>query len=133
MTTFLDTNVLVGLTKPSDSHHAWATKKLIECKANGPALVADLVYCEFSITLPDVAAVDAVIAGLALERFATSDAALFRAGKAYQQYRANGGPRTSVLPDFLIGAVAEQAGAPLLTANPKDFLGYFPNVQLISP
>jgi predicted nucleic acid-binding protein len=133
MTTFLDTNVLIGLTKPSDTHHGWATQQLIACKANGPAIIADMVYCEFSVAMPDIAAVDAVVAAFALERFVTSDAALFRAGKAYQQYRAQQGTKTNVLPDFLIGAIAEQANAPLLTSNPKDFVGYFPNIQLITP
>jgi predicted nucleic acid-binding protein len=38
-----------------------------------------------------------------------------------------------VLPDFLIGAAAEVADAPLVTANAKDFRTYFPGVTLIQP
>lgn len=133
MTTFLDTNVLVYLTTPTDPHHAWAMEQLEACKANGPALIADMVYCEFSVAFPAKADVDNVVAAFALERYPTSDSALFRAGKAFKQYRANQGPKGNVLPDFLIGAIAEEAGAPLVTVNAKDFVGYFPAVKIIAP
>jgi hypothetical protein len=133
MTTFLDTNILIYLTKRDDARHAWAIEQLEAAKVIGPALVADMVYCEFSVAFPDKSSVDAVISAFALERHPTSDAALFRAGKAYLQYRAQDGRKGNVLPDFLIGAVAEEAGAPLLTANPKDFIGYFPELELIRP
>ncbi len=69
----------------------------------------------------------------ALERYSTPDAAYFRAGRAYKLYRARDGAKTNVLPDFIIGAVAEVAEAPLLTANHKDYAGYFPEVELIHP
>ncbi len=36
--------------------------------------------------------------------------ALFMAGKAFQQYRAAGGSRSGVLPDFVIGAHAVVSG-----------------------
>jgi predicted nucleic acid-binding protein len=133
MTTFLDTNVLVYLTTPADPHHAWALNQLEACKAEGPAIIADMVYCEFSVVFPSKADVDAVVAAFALERYPTSDKALFRAGKAFKEYRARQGTKDGVLPDFLIGAIAEEAGAPLVTVNSKDFLGYFPTVRLISP
>ena len=133
MTTFLDTNVLIYLTKPTDPLHGWAMAQLEACKANGPALVADMVYCEFSVTFAVRDDVDSVINAFALERYATTDSALFRAGKAFKQYRAQQGTKNGVLPDFLIGAIAEEAGAPLVTANASDFVGYFPTVQIISP
>jgi hypothetical protein len=63
-----------------------------------------------------------------------SDAALVRAGVAFKQYRTqNSRPKTNVLPDFIIGAIAEVADAPLLTANSADFAAYFPKIILISP
>lgn len=133
MTTFLDTNVLIYLTTPTDPHHDWAMQQLEACKARGPAIIADMVYCEFSVAFLSKADVDSVVSAFALERYPTTDTALFRAGKAFKQYRSQQGTKNNVLPDFLIGAIAEEAGAPLVTLNPKDFVGYFPTVQLISP
>jgi len=56
-----------------------------------------------------------------------------REPEEFQQYKDNGGQKKRVLPDFMIGAVAEIANAPLLTANTDDFDGYFPTLQLIAP
>lgn len=60
-------------------------------------------------------------------------AALFLAGKAFQNYRARGGSRTGVLPDFLIGAHAAVAKPPLLTRDVGRYRSYFPSVALIAP
>jgi predicted nucleic acid-binding protein len=62
------------------------------------------------------------------------DESFFRAGRAFKKYKdENHGQKTNVLPDFLIGAQAETAQAPLLTGNKKDFVDYFPNLNLICP
>ena len=133
MTTFLDTNVLIALLNSAEPHHSWSVEQFGKCKALGPAIVCDIVYCELSIGMANQAAVDAVIANFALERIRESDAALFRAGRAFKQYKGNKGSKTNVLPDFLVGAIAEVMGAPLLTANKADFASYFPKLKIISP
>jgi len=62
-----------------------------------------------------------------------SDTALFLAGRSFATYRASGGPRTSLLADFFIGAHAEAAGLSILTRDPRRYRTYFPNVPLITP
>ncbi len=57
----------------------------------------------------------------------------FRAGHAFRAYRLNGGPRTTILPDFLIGAQASVRSWPILTRDPKRFESYFPEVEVINP
>jgi hypothetical protein len=69
--------------------------------------------------------------GLRLER--TPQPALFLAGRAYAAYRAVGGPRTSLLADFFIGAHAEAAGLPILTRDPRRYRTCFPGVTFHSP
>ena len=64
---------------------------------------------------------------------ATPRSALFLAGKAFRRYRAAGGARTGVLPDFFIGAHASVEGWPLLTRDAGRYRGYFPKVRLIAP
>jgi predicted nucleic acid-binding protein len=133
MTTFLDTNVLIYLLDPGAEFHTWSVQELQSCKASGPAVISDIVYCEFSFGMATQNDVDAVVSQFGLERLRADDAALFRAGQAFAQYKSRCGNKTNVLPDFLIGALAEVAGAPLVTANHKDFVGYFPNLKVISP
>lgn len=79
-------------------------------------------------------ATDEALESLALERLPCTDESFFRAGRAYKKYKdEHGGPKLNVLPDFLIGAQAETAQAPLITANGKDFLSYFSNLVLVCP
>lgn len=134
MTTFLDTNIVIALLDEAHHHHAWSVEELVKRKQVGPAIVSDIVYCEVSVGMKDKAEVDTAMAQLGLERIRCRDEALVRAGKAFKKYREqNQGPKNGVLPDFLIGSVAEMEGAPLMTANDKDFIGYFPEVEFICP
>jgi predicted nucleic acid-binding protein len=51
----------------------------------------------------------------------------------FQRYRAQGGSRTGVLPDFFIGAHAAVAQLPLLTRDPSRYRRYFSGIALITP
>ena len=133
MTTFLDTNILIYLLKSDAPLHAWAVEQLNVRRQVGPAIIADVVYCEFGVGMPSQAAVDAAVAQLALERMASDDAVLFRAAAAFKRHCDEVGPRTRVLPDFLVGALAEAAGAPLMTNDARNFAPYFPRLELIRP
>ena len=63
----------------------------------------------------------------------TPRSALFLAGRVFQRYRAAGGPRSGVLPDFFIGAHAAVMGLRLLSRDPRPYRTYFPKVSLVTP
>ena len=134
MTVFLDTSVLIALLDEDDNNHDWSVSQLVLGKSDGPAIISDIVYCEASVGFDYQEEVDNAVATLGLERMRCRDDALFRAGKAFLKYRKeNAGPKSGVLPDFIIGAIAEAENAPLITLNQKDFAGYFPDIELICP
>lgn len=134
MTTFIDTSAVIALLNADDEHHNWSVEKFNQAKENGPVIIADIVYSEVSMGLASMDATDVAIESLGLQRFANKNEALFRAGRAFLRYRdQNAGQKTNVLPDFLIGAVAEVETAPLMTSNAKDFNTYFPELDLITP
>lgn len=134
MTALLDTSMLIGLIKPSDTWHDWAAAQFSILKQEGPLLLVDIVFSEWSIAMKDRQDVDTAIATLGLQRFRCSDDALYRAGQAFREYRdTRKGTGKRVLPDMIIGSIAETENIPLVTANPADFVSYFPNVILISP
>lgn len=133
MTTFVDTNVIIYLLDPNSQFHVWAKAAATKRRTEGPLIISDIVYCEISVSLNSVKATDDALSLLALERIGFTKDALFRAGRAFAEYRKRGGQKTNVLSDFLIGAQAETAGAPLLTNDQKGFISYFPSVELIGP
>lgn len=134
MTTFVDTNVVIYLLDLDLPFHDWSVEEIAKAKENGPVILPDIAYCELSVGMESKEATDTAIAELAFERLSCSDASLFRAGRAFLEYRdKNKGTKSNVLPDFLIGAQAETIGAPLLTANRGNFLKYFSKIHLITP
>jgi predicted nucleic acid-binding protein len=122
MTTFVDTNVIIYLLDSDSPFHNWAMAAATKRRTEGPLIISDIVYSEISVSLKSVEDTDEVLNGLSLERIGFTKDALFRAGRAFAEYRRRGGQKTNVLSDFLIGAQAETAGAPLLTNNRKDII-----------
>jgi predicted nucleic acid-binding protein len=55
------------------------------------------------------------------------------AARAQAEYRRHGGRREALLPDFLIGANAVHYSGQLLTTKPRDFLRYFPTLEVLTP
>jgi len=138
MTTFLDTSAIMSAINAGETHHAWSVAQIEARRAEGPLIIADIVYSELSAGMASREDTDAAIAEWALERLRGSDDALFMAGKAYKAYRSKKRspgefPKSNVLPDFLIGALAQAEGVPLMTTNQDDFLAYFPDLEVIYP
>lgn len=131
MTTFVDTSVLIPLFDQASPHHAWCQEQI--AAADPPVVISDIVYTEVSIGMATKADTDTAIAQFAFTRVAYSDDVLFRAGRAFLEYKNNNGPKDSLLPDFFVGAHAEVSGEPLLTRDPGKVKTYFPTVQLITP
>ena len=129
----VDANVLLDLVTAPNAWADWSRTELRRAAAAGPLLANDVVFTEVSIGFDRVEDVEDVFAEAQVELAAMPRRALFRAGKAFQEYRRRGGTRTGVLPDFFIGAHAEVAGLRLLTRDGGWYRSYFPDVALIAP
>lgn len=92
-----------------------------------------MVYAELSIGFGRIEELDAVLARTEVGLEDIPRAALFLAGKAFQRYKARGGTRSGVLPDFFIGAHAAVLAVPLLTRDSRRYADYFPTLELIAP
>jgi predicted nucleic acid-binding protein len=99
----------------------------------GPVLINAVVYAEFSVGYARIEELDKVLADVGLELVQMPRPALFLAGKAFQRCRTQRGTRSSVLPDFFIGAHAAGARFSLLTRDPRRYRTYFPGMDLIAP
>jgi hypothetical protein len=131
--TLIDTNVLLDVVTDDPDWAEWSIRALDAAALGGPLLINDVIYAELSVRFPAIEALDAVIEEAGLEHAATPRAALFLAGKAFQRYRAKGGARTGVLPDFFIGAHAAVDGLALLTRDFGRYRSYFPTLRIVAP
>lgn len=131
--TVVDTNVLLDVAT-SDPHWAvWSQEQLDRAEFKGDLVINGVIYAEFSVGYARLEEVDEVLDAIAVELSDIPRSALFLAGKAYRRYRASGGTRLGVLPDFFIGAHAAAIGAELLTRDPARYRSYFPTLRLITP
>lgn len=131
--TLVDTNVLLDLVTDDPDWAEWSIRQLDAAAIQGALVIDDVVYAELSVRFTHIETLDAVLDEAGITMAAMPRAALFLAGKAFQRYRASGGVRTGVLPDFFIGAHAAAAGLTLLTRDPQRYRTYFPTVELITP
>lgn len=131
--TLVDTNILLDLVTNDTVWVDWSQRQLEVAAVRGTVVINNVVYAELSVGFLRVEEVDAVLAAAQVEMVAMPREALFLAGKVFQRYRAGGGTRSGVLPDFFIGAHAAVAQLPLLTRDVRRYRTYFPTVQLIAP
>lgn len=131
--TLVDSNILLDIVSKDSNWWQWSLSKLEEAAQIGALVVNDIIYAETSIRYRTIEEFNAMLATVGVTLTPLSPPALFRAGKAFAQYRAAGGIRTGVLPDFFIGAQAEVERLPLLTRDPRRYRTYFPNLTLIAP
>lgn len=131
--TLVDTNVLLDLAKDDPDWATWSVRQLEAAAARGALVVNPVIYAELSVGFARIEEVDAFLAATAITVEAVPLPGLFLAGKVFRQYRAQGGTRTGVLPDFFIGAHAAVARLPLLTRDVGRYRTHFPTVTLITP
>jgi predicted nucleic acid-binding protein len=131
--TLIDTNVVIDVLTKNPTWLKWSAEQLHSARASGQLLVNEVVYAELAVHIQTEADLQFVLGELSVRLERTPVQALFIAGQAFGRYRRAGGPRTSVLPDFFIGAHAQAVRLPLLTRDPRRYRTYFPNVKLIAP
>ena len=129
----VDSNVLIDVITRDPVWLEWSRAELNAAVASDALAINDVVYAELSVRYERIQDLDDFVARSGLVIVAIPRAALFQAGKAFQRYRAAGGVRTGVLPDFFIGAHAAVAEAILITRDASRFRTYFPDVRLIAP
>jgi len=131
--TLVDTNVLLDILTSDPRWADWSIGQLDIAVSRGPLAINDIVYAELSVRFATIEALDEVVADMGIAMVAMPRSALFLAGKVFQRYRAAGGKRGGVLPDFFIGAHAAVLGCSLLSRDSGRYRGYFPGIDLVAP
>jgi predicted nucleic acid-binding protein len=129
----VDTNILLDIVNRNPIWLNWSASQVMQLAKIHELIINPIIYAEFSVTYVLLAEVEKSVSDLGLIVEDLSREAAFLAGKAFNQYRKQGGSKTGVLPDFLIGAHAMVLNCPLLTRDTRRYATYFPTVHLITP
>lgn len=129
----IDTNVLLDLVTDDPRWAEWSQQQLDAAALRDRLAINPIVYAEFSSRFHRIEDLDAMLDSVAIVVAEMPREALFLAGQVFKTYRSRGGSRTSVLPDFFIGAQAAVLGATLITRDARRYRTYFPTVELVAP
>ncbi len=133
MITAVDTNVLLDVFGADPTFGQHSREALRTCITQGRLVACELVWTEVATFFSPATA-----SRLALERLGcdfsaiTMDTAL-EASKAWKSYRKQGGGRTRVAADFLIGAHALCQADRLLTRDRGFYRSYFKRLAVLDP
>ena len=131
--TLVDSNVLLDILTEDATWREWSRAAIETAGDTGPLIINPVIYSEVSVRFSRIEELDAALSPQYFERVALPWDAAFLAGKAFVEYRRRGGPRTSTLPDFFIGAHAAVDRLAILTRDARRYQSYFPTVQLVTP
>lgn len=129
----VDSNIVIDLLLPDLAHGKSSAKALACHGVDSPPVINLVIFAEVASRFASATNADRNLSLLGLTLAPLDREIAFRAGCAFQEYRRRGGPRETILPDFLIGAHADVLGVPILTRDAKRFESYFPDLHLIDP
>ena len=129
----IDSNVLLDVWDPDPAWQAWSSGQLWNQSLVHELVINPIIYAEISVSFATPAALDRELANLEITMLSLPAEAAFLAGKAFVRYRRQGGTKSNILADFLVGAHAMVLGCALLTRDTRRYGSYFPAVPLIAP
>ena len=128
MITALDTNILIDVFLPDEIHGATSLLALGAAREAGTVVICDVVYSELVPAFGERSLLDQALRDFSVELSPIDTDIAWEAGQRWTQYRHAGGPRTRILPDFLIGAHALSEADGFLTRDQGFYSTYFPDL-----
>lgn len=128
----VDTSVLLAIFKGEPKGERWLECLQSEAEA-APLLVSSIVLAETRSFFPSDEACREALRNLELRHSPLTEEASLLAGKIFRRYRNEGGPRKSILPDFLVIAHAATQAERLATEDRGYLRTYFPTIRLLAP
>lgn len=133
MITAIDTNVLLDILLPDERFWEPSAKALEAAAAAGALVICDIVYAELCVHFRTQRECDDFLKECEIRVERLSPAASFLASRAWRSYRQQGGKRTRILPDLLIGAHAQLQAARLLSRDRGFYREMFPSLRVVDP
>lgn len=132
MITAVDSSVLFALFNKESGWEKWNTL-LRGSLGSGPLLVCPVVFAEVSMGFASDEICLHALQSLGIEFSEFTPHSAWLAGRVFHRYPQEGGPRTHLVPDFLIAAHAATQ-AERLAATDRGYLRRdFPELELLAP
>jgi predicted nucleic acid-binding protein len=132
MSTAIDSSVLWSIFKGESDAKSWMNL-LVGARRDSSLVVCDIVFAEVAPLFRTVADLSSTLESLGVEYDPIEPETAFLAGEIFKRYRREGGPRSHLIPDFLVGAHALNQAA-CLAARDRGYLRrYFPQLSLLAP
>ena len=133
MITAVDTNILLDILVPNEQFYGASADALQEAAVYSSLVISDIVYAELCIHFENQRDVDAFLQNNEIRTQALTREAHFLASHAWRTYRQQGGKRTRILADFLIGAHAQKQATRLISRDRGFYRKLFPSLDLHDP
>ena len=129
----VDTNVILDVTGDDPKWGEWSARQIEMLGERETLAINPLIYAELSVDYESPEDLDADLDDWGMVKLELPYKAGFSAGRAFIQYRREGGARRSPMPDFYIGAHALLGGLKLLTRDSGRYKTYFLGLKIICP
>jgi predicted nucleic acid-binding protein len=129
----VDSNVILDIFTEDRRWLSWSSNALERIANESRIVINPVIYGEVSIRFERIEELDEALPSAIFEREDVPYEAAFLAGKAYLAYRRRAGTKSSLLPDFYVGAHAAIRSYRVLTRDVARYRTYFPKLVLIAP
>jgi predicted nucleic acid-binding protein len=133
MISAVDTNILLDVLIPNNGFVENSMRALEESAASGLVVICDILYAELCIHFDSQRQCDHFLESCEIRAEPLTKEAHFLASRVWRTYRCQGGQRTKILSDFLIGAHAQTRANQLVSRDRGFYRKLFPSLKLIDP
>ena len=133
MSFLVDSNIILDIVTEDPKWFDWSSMTLSQCAEKGKLWINPIIYAEVSVRFSKIEELEDVLPSSVFHRAPLPWEAGFLAGKCFLNYRKAMGNKTTLLPDFYIGAHATVSSLTLITRDRGHFKTYFPKLKTISP
>ena len=133
MITAVDTNVLIDVFTADPVFAEKSGAAVEQAIQKGRIVACEVVWAETGVLFPSNKTFEKAMQTLGVEFSPLTEVCAKNAAAAWRQYRKNGGTRTRMVADFMIGAHALSVCDCLLTRDRGFFRTYFKKLTVIDP
>lgn len=132
MRTAIDSSILILLYRRQAGWEEWKAA-LREVSSRSTLVICPVAFAEYANAYDRLEDAMEDINRLHIQYDPILPNAAYLAGRIFLSYRAKGGPRERLLPDFLIAAHASVQADCLAAMDRGDLRSYFPELSILKP